>query len=100
MELRFLDSDLERLAFDPDFQTTISKELVRAYRRKIQSLTSASQRSDLLAIRGLRLKKLKGDRKDQYSIRLNDQWRLIIDFVSSTEQAEVVRVISFEDYHK
>jgi proteic killer suppression protein len=99
MELLFLDPELERLAFDRDYQTNISTDLVRSYRRKIQTIISASSRSDLRAIRGLRLKKLKGNLKDQYSIRVNDQWRLIVIFASS-EHGEVVSVISFEDYHK
>jgi toxin HigB-1 len=30
---------------------------------------------DLSALPGNRLEALKGDRKDQYSIRINDQWR-------------------------
>ncbi len=44
--------------------------------RKLTMLDSASDLKDLLAPAGNRLEKLKGDRTGQYSIRINEQWRI------------------------
>ena len=46
-----------------------------AYRKMI-FLDSAHALSDLVQWQGLRLEKLKGDRRDQYSIRINEQYRI------------------------
>lgn len=48
---------------------------VAAYKRLLL-LNRAASLQDLAAIRGNRLEKLSGDREDQYSIRVNDQYRL------------------------
>ncbi|EQA38212.1 plasmid maintenance system killer protein [Leptospira inadai serovar Lyme str. 10] len=45
-------------------------------RRKLRSLDSASNLNDLRSPPGNRLEALKGDRKGQYSIRINDQFRI------------------------
>ena len=44
--------------------------------RKLLVLDAAERIGDLRVPPGNRLEKLSGDRKDQYSIRINDQWRI------------------------
>jgi proteic killer suppression protein len=44
--------------------------------RKLQMLDAAGQLEDLRNPPGNRLEQLKGDRKDQWSIRINSQWRI------------------------
>jgi proteic killer suppression protein len=44
--------------------------------RKLLLLDAAETLDDLRIPPGNRLEKLSGERKDQYSIRVNDQWRL------------------------
>ena len=44
--------------------------------RKLQMLDSAKDLNDLRVPPGNRLEKLGGDRRGQYSIRINDQWRI------------------------
>jgi toxin HigB-1 len=48
----------------------------RAAQRKLEMLNAAQELGDLSAIQGNRLEKLRGDRDGQYSIRINDQWRV------------------------
>jgi len=48
----------------------------RIARRKLLQLDSATELRDLTAPPGNRLETLYGDRKGQYSVRINDQWRL------------------------
>lgn len=53
--------------------STLPKDIQRTARRKLLYLDDAEDLQDLLAPPGNRLKKLKGDRAGQYSIRINDQ---------------------------
>ncbi len=62
--------------------------------RKLAMLHHAKQLEDLRAPPNNRLEALKGDRKGQYSIRINDQWRICFRF-SNGEVSEVEIV----DYH-
>jgi proteic killer suppression protein len=66
----------------------------RAAERKLTMLDSASNLRDLLAPPANRLEKLKGDRAEQYSIRINDQWRIC--FVWKQDGPRDVEIV---DYH-
>jgi proteic killer suppression protein len=48
--------------------------------RKLQMLDAAVELADLRIPPGNRLEKLAGDRKGQYSIRINDQWRICFEW--------------------
>jgi proteic killer suppression protein len=61
---------------------------------KLQILRSSSKLSDLRNFPGLRLEQLKGDRRDEYSIRINKQYRIC--FLWEGQKAYEV---SIEDYH-
>ncbi len=52
------------------------RPLARVALRKLLILHAASSLDDLKVPPGNRLEKLKGDRKRQYSIRINDRWRV------------------------
>lgn len=71
----FRDKDTERV-----WQRQRSKRLdpttQRAALRKLLILDAADQIGDLRIPPGNRLEKLKGDRANTYSIRINDQWRI------------------------
>ena len=66
----------------------------RAALRKLQMLDATWQLRDLAAVSGHRLEALKGDRKGQHSIRINDQWRIC--FVWRAGDAFEVEIV---DYH-
>ena len=53
-----------------------SPELQRAALRKLLIIDAAENLGDLRVPPGNRLEKLSGDRVGQYSIRINDQWRV------------------------
>ena len=50
------------------------------------------------ALKSLHFEKLKGGRAHQYSMRLNDQWRLVLEFETS-EAGKIIWVVGIEDYH-
>jgi proteic killer suppression protein len=62
--------------------------------RKLTMLNAAAQLNDLRAPPANRLEKLKGNREGQYSIRINDQWRICFVWeVAGPRDVEIV------DYH-
>jgi proteic killer suppression protein len=63
-------------------------------RRKLRQLEIADRRDDLRVPPGNRLEALRGDRSGQYSIRINDQWRVCFKWEEAgAEDVEIV------DYH-
>jgi len=52
------------------------KNIERVARRKLLQLHAATEFASLRIPPGNRLESLKGDRSGQYSIRINDQWRI------------------------
>lgn len=63
-------------------------------RRKLRMLNNAATLDDLRIPPANRLEALKGDRKDQHSIRINDQWRIC--FRWNDGDAQDVEIV---DYH-
>lgn len=68
--------------------------VARAARRKLQRLDAAVELLDLRAPPGNRLERLLGDRAGQWSIRVNDQWRIC--FFWRDDGAHAVELV---DYH-
>jgi toxin HigB-1 len=73
-------------------------DVIKSCRKKVQLISAAPDESDLYAMRGLRMEKLKGDRLGQTSMRLNDQFRLILTF--KTEGDRVAVLLEVVDYHR
>ena len=82
-EALFLDEDVLRF-----------RSIERTARRKLLVLHRARSLGDLLVPPGNRLEGLKGDRKGQHSIRINDQWRIC--FAWCQGDAYDVEIV---DYH-
>lgn len=62
--------------------------------RKLRLINAARRIEDLRVPPGNRLERLKGSRADQWSIRINDQWRIVFNWTQGgAENAAIV------DYH-
>ena len=72
--MSFGDRDTERLIAGERVRRFASFEAIA--RRKLRQLEIAGRLDDLKVPPGNRLEALKGDRKGQMSIRINDQWRV------------------------
>jgi addiction module HigA family antidote len=68
----------------------------RAARLKLDRLVSATTLRDLVALPGNRFEALSGDRKGQYSIRINDQWRICFEWREGSPGPSNVEIV---DYH-
>lgn len=63
--------------------------------RKLRMLNNAGSLADLRIPPANRLEKLRGDRRGQYSIRINERWRICFRWLE--EDAHEVEIV---DYHK
>ena len=68
----------------------------RAARLKLDRVEAAHVLQDLVALPGNRFEALKGDRKGQYSIRINDQWRICFEWPDKSPGPTNVEIV---DYH-
>ena len=84
--------DTEALANDDTVRRFNAIE--RVARRKLEMLAAAKDLIELRTPPGNRLEALKGDRRGQYSFRINDQWRICFRWV--VDGAEDVEIV---DYH-
>jgi proteic killer suppression protein len=98
MKVRHKTRMLERLEKVADYTAGYPPEIVRAFRLRMNFIREAIDERDLRAMTAYHFKKLSGTRAGQYSIRLNDQWRLIIEYVMEGGK-KVVSVVEITDYH-
>lgn len=92
MIVSFADRDTERLASGERVRRLGAIEAVA--RRKLRQLEIAGQLDDLRVPPGNRLEALKGNRKGQMSIRINEQWRVCFRWTQAgPADVEIV------DYH-
>ena len=89
----FADSDTEKL-FQGQRPRTLPSQILRQALRKLLILDAAESLEDLRAPLGNRLEKLKGQREGQYSIRINDQWRICFEWRDGNAYT-----VEITDYH-
>jgi proteic killer suppression protein len=68
----------------------------RAAQLKLDRLEAATTLGDLAALPGNRFEALRGDRKGQHSIRINDQWRICFEWLDGASGPSNVEIV---DYH-
>ena len=89
----FRDKETEKI-FNRFLSKKLPENIQHLARRKLVILDAATELNTLRVPPGNRLEALKGDRKGQHSIRINDQWRIC--FKWETGDAYDVEI---EDYH-
>jgi toxin HigB-1 len=89
----FGDRDTERL-WNRERVRSLDARVLRTALRKLVILDAAVTLDDLRVPPGNRLEALKGSRRGQHSIRINDQWRICFSWTDTgPEDVEIV------DYH-
>ena len=89
----FRDKDTERV-WERQRVRTFDTHTQRVALRKLLILDAADALSDIRVPPGNRLEKLKGDRAQSYSIRINQRWRVCVRWTAAgPEDVEIV------DYH-
>jgi len=98
MDVEFDDDNLDRLETDAQFTTGHSQEIVSAYRRRMQQIRAFRDERDFYALKALHFEKLKGNREGQHSVRLNKQWRLVLE-IRGEHPCKVIGIVEIVDYH-
>ena len=75
----FKDKEAERI-WRGEFSRRLPQEIQEIARRKLRMLNAARTLMDLRVPPANRLEALKGNRRGQFSIRINDQWRVCFRF--------------------
>ncbi len=68
----------------------------RQAHKRLEILAAATSLADLRALPSNRLETLRGDRAGQYSIRVNDQWRVCFEWLEGAAGPSNVEIV---DYH-
>jgi proteic killer suppression protein len=89
----FKNTDAEKI-FNGYFAKGLPHDIQERALRKLVHLDSAISLNDLRFISGDRIERLKGDQEGQYSIRVNQQWRIIFSWEDN--HAYDVEIV---DYH-
>ena len=89
----FKSKEAEKV-WNREYSRKLPREIQERALMKLQQLHAAGALKDLLIPASNQLELLKGDRKGQHSIRINDQWRIC--FVWRSGHAEQVEIV---DYH-
>ena len=89
----FKDPEAERI-FNRERSKRLPPSIHRATLKKLLLLDAADSLRDLRVPPGNRLEKLSGNRKDQHSIRINDQWRICFRWRSGDAHD-----VEITDYH-
>lgn len=93
MILSFGSKDTQKI-WEKDRVNKMPNEIQEIGRRKLRMLNNSLNLADLQIPPSNKLEKLKGDLKDFYSIRINNQWRIIFKWNSgNASEVEIV------DYH-
>ena len=98
MDVEFEDASLKRLEADPGFTAGYAAAIVKAFRKRMQLIRAAVDERAFHAMKSLHYEKLKRDRDGQNSMRLNDQWRLLLR-IRQDDEGKTILIISIIDYH-
>jgi proteic killer suppression protein len=99
VDVIFATDELDRLEIDGAYTAGLNQGLVKAYRSRINIIRQAVDERLFYAIKSLHFKKLGGKRKHQHSMRLNNQYRLIVELVKHKPNSKAVKIIEITDYH-
>jgi len=97
MKVSFKSRKLETLELEAG-DAGYPADVVKAFRKRLEYLRAANDERDIHALRSMRFEKLKGARSHQHSLRLNDQWRLILE-IEENGPSKTLVIIDIEDYH-
>jgi toxin HigB-1 len=98
VDVAFKDESLAQLETDASYSAGFGDAVVKAYRKRMQQIRAATDERTFYAFRSLHFEKLHGDRAGQFSMRLNDQWRLILELRGEAPR-KTVYVVEIVDYH-
>ena len=98
MRFAFKNKSVELLYTERKGAHTYPPEVVNGFFRVMAVIRNAQDERDLRALRSLNYEALQGAHRHQNSLRLNRQWRLIVER-REDEEGRLLWVVDIEDYH-
>lgn len=98
MRYAFKSKKLQRLHETEEGSDAYPPEVVAQFFRAVDIIATARDIRDIRAFTALRLEKLKGRRRNQHSLRLKRQWRLIVELKKQAD-GTVIWILEIVDYH-
>ncbi len=98
MKILFQDTRLALIRTDRAFETKLPFGVIKSCRDKLIVLEAAPDERTLRNWKSLRYEKLKGDREEQRSIRINDQYRMIFT-LDASQSPPILNIVEVCDYH-
>lgn len=98
MEVEHDDPDLDRLETDRTATAGHGDAVDRGFRKVMQVIRAAVDERDLYQHKSLHFEHMQGRREGERSLRINKQWRLIVE-LRGTAPIKKVGVRGIEDYH-
>ncbi|OGL63990.1 plasmid maintenance system killer [Candidatus Uhrbacteria bacterium RIFCSPHIGHO2_12_FULL_47_12] len=89
----FSDKEAKKI-FEREYSAKLPTDIQRIILRKLLMLHAANSINDLRVPPGNRLERLKGNRKDEHSIRINQQWRICFVWTEGCAHSVLI-----QDYH-
>lgn len=102
MDIKFKDKWLEKIesgsANELAHEVRLPLAVIKSAQKKLQFLRATTDEKTLLNWKSLHYEKLKGDMEGLSSIRLNDQWRMVLSVEAAVDGLSAV-IVSIDDYH-
>lgn len=98
MDVRFANKRLKDVDADAKASAGHGADIDKAFRKLMMIIRAAVDERDIYARPAVRFEKLSGKRQHQHAMRINDQYRLIVELEGSAPN-KVVAVRGIEDYH-
>ena len=98
MRFYFADRKLKKLYTEEKGAHRYPEGVVDAFFEVVAVIADAPDERDLYALKSLHYEKLKGKRRHQRSLRLNAQFRLVVER-EEDEEGKLFRIVAIEDYH-
>jgi plasmid maintenance system killer protein len=97
LDFEFANDDLARM-YENGRHPQYHPNLVKAFTNTVALILNAKDERDVRAIKGKRMELLKGDRKDTYSVRLSESFRLIFS-IKHDEEGTYILITEIVNYH-
>lgn len=98
MEFKFKSKRLRELYYNEKSAHKYPTGIPEAFYEVVGIIAAAQDERDLYKMKSLHYEKLKGSRKHQRSVKLNDQYRLIVE-LRLDDKGRYALIIDIEDYH-
>ena len=98
MDVEFADKGLELIETEKAVQTKLPISVINSARKKLSFIRDAPDEATIRKWKSLHYEKLEGDRKGKYSIKINDQYRIVFK-VDNTCSPPKMTVFEITDYH-